>query len=198
MQLDDILHQHRDDLAKRWLQAVYATYPLQTAGFLRGKKDQFQNPVSHRTRQAIEKLTDILLAEGLDSEEVAGPGGPLDELIRIRAVQEFTPARAVGVVILIKGIVRELADKAATDKKALESGLQVDVLLRDLLRFEAKVDSVTLLAFDIYAQCREQLANMRVAEIKRAQSVLVRRAAMLCNRDPEAEETPPGNGETSA
>ncbi len=176
MKLDELLSEHQDVLVEKWTEAIFRTYPLDTTGFMRKSKDQFHNPVGHRITEAVQALVPALLKPGLDSEEVT----PLvDEIVRIRAVQDFTPARAIGVFYLIKSILRDL----------LKKELNKPGIAPDLLEFESKIDTLMLLAIDIFMQCKRQIYEMRVQEVKKQHHMLVRRANMVCE-PAEEPDTP--------
>ncbi|GAB7080756.1 RsbRD N-terminal domain-containing protein [Megalodesulfovibrio paquesii] len=175
MSLLAMLRNDRDQIATAWRDAIYSTYPFDTAGFLRKGQDEFCNPVGIRTAAAVQALTSHLLEEkilddvSLDAE--------LDELVRVRAVQDFSPAKAVGALLLIKSVVRQHLPKVGKLKDHAEA----------LLRFESKVDSVALRGFDIYVKCRTQLYEMRLKEIKNRHAMLFRHAGLTA--DTAAEET---------
>jgi hypothetical protein len=95
----------------------------------------------------------------------------LDKLIRIRAVQDFSPSQAISFVFLLKKLLR---DEFFSDLKAQGR-------LEDLLRFEAKVDNLAMMSFDIYTKSREMIYRMRVDEVKRSQSSLLRKAGMIAD-----------------
>ena len=57
--------------------------------------------------------------------------------------------------------------------------MKAEGTLDDLLRFEAKVDNLAMMSFDIYSKGREQIYRLRVDEVKRAQSNLLRKAGMI-------------------
>ncbi len=89
----------------------------------------------------------------------------LDDIIKIRAVQEFSPSQALSFIFLLKNAVRA------------EIGVIVDnpELTMDLVKFESKIDRVALLAFEAYMNCREQVFTLRVNEVKRSVSAIMLR-----------------------
>ncbi len=176
MRFYEFLNEKKQEISDGWIESVFKTYPLDTVGFMRTHKDQFTNPVGHRTVEALRTLIGALLEDGLESETVIGP---LDDIIRIRSVQEFTPAKAVGFIYLLKGLIRKLVEKELQDNSfALE-----------LLQFESKLDSLALISFDIYVKCREQIFKMRVDEVKHSQANLLRRAKLICESPAEENES---------
>jgi hypothetical protein len=97
----------------------------------------------------------------------------LEAIIRIRAVQDFTPSQAVAFVIQLKQIVRE------------ELGVGSSA---DLQGLEDRIDEVLLLAFDIYSKCRQKLNDIRVREVKNQVGRLLEKANLIV----EIPEQSPG------
>jgi hypothetical protein len=93
----------------------------------------------------------------------------MDEIMRIRAVQEFEPSQATAIIFMLKNAIR----------KELASELKDADLLRELLDLELKIDSLARMAFDLHSRCREQLYEMRVDEVKRRVSGLLRRHNLI-------------------
>jgi hypothetical protein len=157
MGLNDTLAAKRGVVLERWFQAVLATYPEDTSRFLASGADPFANPVGHTVREGLGRLYDRLVADVPVSELSSA----IDGIVRIRAVQEFTPSAAVGFVYTLRGILREELADAALDppgQAALERG----------------VDRLALVAFDVYMQCREKIFEIRVREIKESQLLAAR------------------------
>ncbi len=110
----------------------------------------------------------------------------LDKIIRIRAVQDFTPAQAVGFVFLLKRVIRE---------EALQEGWKDRISLEDLLELESHIDNMALLGLNVFAQCREKLYEVRVNEVKNRTFRLLRMANLTAEMEeidriglgPEAE-----------
>ena len=154
----------REQAIQKWTDAVFALYPFETTGFIRTKKDQFANPVGFATREAAAVLFDVVSGADVDTENVHEA---LGALVRIRAVQDMRPDQAVGVLFLFKPILREL--------------FLVDMLtegrLNDYLEMESRVDSLALVAFNMYIGDRERVYAERVAEQRRGDSQLRRWAA---------------------
>ena len=165
--LENVLAQKKAAILDNWRQRLAQTYPADAATFLRNEKDRFANPVGHAIDQATEALIEYLQH---DSEmEQARPA--LDKLLRIRAVQDFTPSQAVAPLYVLKTVVREQLGEAldgVVDSDRVAGMLEME-------RFAQKVDQLALMAFDIYTACREQLAEVRIHEAKRASEGLIER-----------------------
>ncbi len=173
MTLREHLSRQKRALIERWTQRVLETYPAETAQLMRRKKDRFHNPVGNALQSGIEGLVGVVL--GQETEQTAEE--LLDRIIRIRAVQDFPASVAVGFVFSLKEVVRqELAPILAEED-----------LFDELAAFEAQVDALALKAFDIYAGCRQQIYQIRCAEMQRNHHMLLRRAGMLADVPPQKE-----------
>jgi hypothetical protein len=160
MTLKDLLHSKKAAIEKRWLEKTLETYAPDASAFFEKQKDQFANPVGQALRTGIQTMLDCLLGD-MDAEKVCGC---LEEIIKIRSIQDFTPAQAVSFVFSLKPVVRE----------ELKGDLDAD-LSAELVQFEARIDQLALFAFDVYVKCRERLYEIRVSEVKRSVSGLMRR-----------------------
>jgi hypothetical protein len=159
MRLRQLLLEKRETIARRWLEVVLATYPGSSAAIFGREKDPFANPVGHGLRVGTEHILALLL----DDAELEDIGESLHGIMKIRAVQQFPPSRAVAFVFDLKGVVRaELGEAGADPRFATE-----------LAELDARVDRVALMAFDAYVACREQIYQLRVNEVKRQVSWVV-------------------------
>ena len=173
--MDDLYAARRLEAIQKWTDAVFALYPFQTTGFLRTQKDRFANPVGHATARAAEVLYDAVTGRDAEQAEI---DEALSALIRIRAVQDLRPEQAVGALTLLGPVLRELFLTEALAEGELDSFL--DAL--------ARLDSLLLLAFNLYVADREALYAERVAECRREQSQLRRWAERRGFKVGNAEE----------
>ena len=165
MKLSSLLLQHESAIAARWLDQTLATYPADAAGFLQREQDQFANPVGQTIATGLQQLVHSLLREPLDPAALCQQ---LTYILRIRSVQEFAPSQAVSFVFLLKAAVRE----------ELAAELHASELQAELTQFDHRVDQLALFAFDIFTKSREQLYEVRVNEVKRRVSGLLRRVGV--------------------
>jgi hypothetical protein len=152
MGLEKVLAKKRNAIVGDWFDMVAKTYAPDTAQFLKRNKDLFSNPVGGYLTKGLAGLFDQLLT-GMDREAVRTL---LDPIVRVRAVQNFTPSQATAFVLVIKKIVRT----------HLKSELKKSRVMNDLLEFEAQVDAMSLFAFDIYMECREKIYELKANEEK--------------------------------
>lgn len=168
MESREILARHRQEIVTGWVEGVFATYPLETTGFLRTKHDPFTNPVAHMTREAGFVLYDAMAGEETDPDAVRKA---LDRFIKLRAVQKFNPGESMAVFYLMKPLLRE---KVLPEMR--EAGL-----IEEYLETESRLDTLALLAFDMYVNNRDLLAESRIREIRNQHAQLAKWAARLEN-----------------
>ena len=147
------LQQRRAAIHERWLGRTLETYPPDAAVFLKRQRNPFANPVG----QTVAAGTRVILDSVLDGADPGTIRSHLEEILKIRAVQEFSPAVAVGFLFLLKDAIR---DELASEEFAAGDRLELEQL-------DARIDRVALLAFDIFVQCREKVYELRLAEVRR-------------------------------
>ena len=159
------LEAKKSAILEKWSQLIIDTYPADTAEFLRHETDRFANPVGCTIEQEIKTIYDELLYD-MNREKLSTS---LDDIIRIRSVQDFSPSQAIGFFFLLK--------QAARDELANE--IKENPASQELLKFESRVDELALLAFDIYTKCREQIYKIRVNEVTGQKEMALRVLARI-------------------
>jgi hypothetical protein len=165
--LEEFLLQKKPRIVKRWLDSIIETYPLDTQRFLKHQKDQFLNPVGSTISKEIDTLF-LDLIKGISLERTCAS---LEGIIRIRAIQDFSPSKAISFIYLLKKIIREEILQEHPEQQMSDQ----------LLAFESRLDEMALLAFDIYTKCREKMYEIRANEAKRQVSGLLRKMGLLCD-----------------
>lgn len=179
MTIIELLSKHREILIKEWTDAIFSSYPLDTKGFLRNNEDRFANPVGAKTRRAVACMMDAISGQDMPAGE---PATALAEFVRIRAIQNFSPEKALGVIFYIKQLLQ---------KHVLQEAL-ANNLLGDFLDVQSRVDTLSLLAFHYYAEDRERLHMMKVDDYKRRYAQLIRRAQLILDEPAgEPEQSQP-------
>ena len=173
--LKNLLHQKKDSIIKKWYDQILCDYPLDTQKFLRREKDRFANPVGAALKANISPIYDWLMDDEATEEKVAGN---LEEIMKIRAVQEFTPGQSVAFILKLKDIIRAMFSKE----------IEKNSLYKDLQQFEDKIDSLALISFNSYSKCRERLYQVRVSELKNMTSRVLKRLNVSLDQIPEEEE----------
>ncbi|RJP23222.1 MAG: hypothetical protein C4520_06620 [Candidatus Abyssobacteria bacterium SURF_5] len=176
MDLRTLLTEKRSEIVAKWARLVFETYAPETSRFLKGEKDRFANPVGDALTRGVEAVYDYLLS-GTDSEQVLRH---LDDIIRIKAVQDFTPAEALDFLFRLKAVVREEADPFLR-----ENALSV----RELLEFETRLDNLALQGFTLFMKCREKIYDLKASQVKDRTFRLLKRANLVVEI-PDPEEGP--------
>ena len=166
MGLLDLIRERREELVDRWVGLVLGTYPPQAVAFLQKERDGFRNPVGATIRRAIGELVAGLLADA-DAGDLAAP---LEAVVRMRAVQNFSPAQAVGFVFLFRRALREVLNDELREARAGE-----------LLDVDARLDGMALRAWDSYAASREKVSDIRAREATARTYALLKRAGFLAD-----------------
>lgn len=179
--LESLLLQRISSVLDKWFDAVLGTYPPDTKRFLKKQKDRFANPVGTTLFKEMENLYRELL-RGADLQKSSTI---LDRIIRIRAVQDFSPSEAVGFLFSLKDIIRS----------EIESEMDEHDLSSELAELDSRIDGLALLAFDIYMQCKEKVFEIRVREAKSHVSRLLRKAELICEISDKEAAPDPGNGD---
>lgn len=183
MEFENLLTQKRSTILKKWFDVVIETYPPETAQFIKKQKDRFSNPVGSIILQGIEDLFAELL-QGIDYEKVPTY---LDNIVRIRAVQDFTPSEAVSFIFLLKRVIRD-----EMEKEIRENGLY-----ENLLAFETQIDKLALLSFDIFMKCREKIYELKAMELNNQTYSLLKRAKLIIDLEEQKSCTKGDNSQNS-
>ena len=134
MDLAEGFRNHRQKIVDKWVEYTLSTYS--SSGFFIRERDSFANPVGGNIRAALNTLFP-LLAKGAETGDMVAP---LEQILAIRSVQEFSPSQAVAPLHAVKHITREVF---AADSERRH-------LVAELYDFEFAVDLAILAAFDIY------------------------------------------------
>ena len=191
MDLKDFLAEKRPAILKRWLDYVLETYPAQTAEMLKSGKNRFTNTVgkiiSDSLGAVFDELAEHLGAQGRDpgTERL---GEFLENIIKVRAVQDFTASGALGFIFSLKKAVREAAVAFGLNKVG-DQGFYLQ-----MMEFDALVDKLALGAFDYYMQCREKIYELKTAEVRSHTFRLLQQANLIVEKKEKEkkEEKPAG------
>ncbi len=148
-------------IRQRWHELVLASYPPETAKLLGSQKNQFANPVGHTLKTTIDDVLEGL-GKGVAISEIASA---FHNLIRIKAVQGFTPADAVSSVLMLKQTVREHVAAGSSDNDG--------VVLKAV---DPIIDELLCSCFNLYVDCRQKLSDIKEDELKRNLFMLLKKS----------------------
>ncbi|GAB4340033.1 MAG: RsbRD N-terminal domain-containing protein [Desulfobulbaceae bacterium] len=155
MNLIETLQENKDRIRSTWIERTLDSYT--SSGFFKKSLDTIANPIGSNIRAGLSDLLDLLLRKAHPEEY----DKPLDQVIRIRAVQDFSPSRAVVPFLELKWVIRQIL----RDDPALG-------LTKELDQLDCDIDRLALAAFDKYMECREQLYQVRIRELKSGSYIL--------------------------
>ncbi|MGD8771229.1 MAG: RsbRD N-terminal domain-containing protein [Desulfobacterales bacterium] len=165
MRLNNLLAQRKTAIIKNWFTLAVETYPPDTASFLKKQKDPFANPVGRTISRGLEALYNELLKE-MDHDTIISF---LDPIIRIRAIQNFSPSQAISFIFLLKKAIRENIKKEALEEQ----------LYNELLFFESKIDQLAMIAFNLYMECKEKIYDLKANEMRNTTYKAFKRAGLV-------------------
>jgi hypothetical protein len=145
-----LLSKKKKEILRRWRNEIFSTYASETSRFLQEEKNRFGNPVGY----AIHHGTEVIfhgICEGHSAEELSPA---LDEIIRIRAVQDFAPAEAVAFISQLKKAVREELEKEIRELGKEEA----------MAALESRIDTLARKGADIYQTCRQKIDDIKLEQ----------------------------------
>lgn len=167
--LVSLIAKHRSTIISKWFDSAVHAYAADTAAFIQSQKDPFANPVGSQTRHSVEGLFDQLMG-GMEAGAIHAS---LDPVMRIRAVQNLSPAQATAFIFALKKILREMFDKQLQSADGIRSFMEV----------ESRIDRIGLSAFDVYMACREKIYELKANETRNRTFRAFERAGLL-SKDP--------------
>jgi hypothetical protein len=167
MDLQKFLTENRQKLVEKWIVSVIATYPADSVKFFKNTKDPFANPVGSTIKRSLDLLFTEVIKQKMDPAAV---NEAMDPIVRLRAVQEFTPSQAISFIFTIKQLLR----------KELAKQLQEESVEQFLKAVSFNTDEMILIAFDIYGMCREKIYLLRINQAKNSLNKLLIKKEIIC------------------
>ena len=146
---------NKDKIFKDWFGSFLEAFPEDKSCFLKKNKDSFANPIGSIASVSLKNLLEELFGE-FDEKKVKKE---LDAILRLLAIQEMKPSRALSFIPSLKRIIKE--------------DLTLDV--------EMKIEKMFLMAFDVYMACREQIYKFKANHIKNSTLNILERKGLLCD-----------------
>ncbi len=142
--------EQKSKIFEKWYQDIVRTYPQDSKFLLYDTTKQFTNPLAYNLHSESKAIFEAIFEDRyLELIEK-----PLINIIKIRAVQDFSSSEAVGFIIGLKKAFRYV----------LNSGdLNYTSFLSDI---DERVDAIMLKAFDIFMQMRERIYEIKANEIR--------------------------------
>lgn len=161
MIINEFLKSKRTDLIDKWQKAIINTYPKNAGNFLQDNKNQFANPIGFTINQKIPVIFDELIGEmNYEILKIS-----ISDIIRIRAVQDFTFGDATGFILLLKSIIKTGIEEYFNDIEFLKS----------YFAFETKFDELMSISFESYLEMRTIMQEIKLNEVKRRNEKMIER-----------------------
>jgi len=133
---------------------------------MRRTQAQFTNPVGFNFREGLEGLFDAVL-QGMLPDTVTGF---LDAIVRLRAVQDFSPSQSLSFIFELKKILRAAAGaELSGDPETAD----------ELVRLDGVIDDLALFAFDLHMECREKIYALKAQEARDMTFRLLQKAQLI-------------------
>ena len=156
MILYELLAENKMVIAEKWLNAVLSVYHEDGAQFFKRQNDQFANPLGYSARTGLEKVIERL-ASGKPWELPS----ELIQFVKLRAVQDFSPSKAIAFVYDLKRIIVEVCGQ--------------DLVVANFSEWqgvEAELDKLALQVFELYVADRELIYKVKLQEFKSGNAVV--------------------------
>lgn len=153
MQLSKLLEKKRPVILNKWLGEIFDTYPADTSRFLKGEHDMFANPVGH----TIKANAEFILAGLIKGDDPRALSPYLEQIIRIRAVQDFTPLQAVSFMNGLKPVIAG----------QLETEIHKYNRTAEWSELQIRIDHLAQCAYELHAEMKKRIAIIHTREINK-------------------------------
>ncbi len=158
--LEQFISAKKEAILLTWKTLVLGTYPPETASFIKGENDPFLNPLGRALDDTGELLLKIVVS-GAERQEVEQD---LGDIVRMRAVQGFSPSQALCFMKEMKEAVWKGVLPAMTEGE----------FVQDWRALESRLDEAMLVAFDLYVASAKRIDEIRINEAKAEKERLLR------------------------
>ncbi len=167
MDLKEFLSPRRAAILQKWFDAIAAVYPRESQDFLKARTDPFANPIGGTIREGIGRVYDEIFPGG----NLANVGPILEQIVKIRVVQEFPPGEALAFLPILREVL----------EGEIEGERRAD-FMEELRGVDAKINVLTERGLQMYDECRKRISRIKAAEQDRSRSVMERMTAFYEKR----------------
>ncbi len=152
---------NEEKILSLWLNEFLKHHGLDTVAVSRTVDDRFLNPAGHIIKAATSSLFKAIMGEEIEQEKILRD---MRELLRLQAIQQLSPAQALFPLVAVKEHIYDIVNSLLTTKEAFVQYKEIT----------GRLDTLMLMAFDIFTQDKEDLYRIRIKEVKNAQSQILR------------------------
>ncbi len=156
--LKDICKENEEKILLSWLNDFFHHHKLDDIGVSRTITDKFLNPVAFTIKASTKEIFPAIIGDDVEPDTIKFH---LDEILKIQAIQQLSPAQALLPLITIKNHIYAFTNNDAK-------------LISEFKEMTDRLDTLLLMAFDIFTQEKEKIYRIRVNELKSAQSQVLR------------------------
>ena len=157
--LNKIMQEKHDELLNEWFEQAIAAYPAESHKYFVKVKKDFTNPVGSNIYRSMGHLLEELAGD----RDAGKLYQHLEMILKIRAVQDLKPSKALAFLPSFKDLVQ----------KVLANEIRSGQISRDELEdLFTDIDTLMLIAFDLYSESKDMLYNLRIAQIKETNDIL--------------------------
>jgi len=150
--LCELLIKYKSSIVSKWIKLILDSYAIESSKFLNIEKNQFSNPVGNTISTNATSIFDEIIGNRNFQNIIL----LLTDIIKIRAIQDFSPSEAVGFIFLLKKVIKEELNEEINQEKIFD----------EFTELEFVVDKTALIAFDLYMESREKVFQIRMNEAK--------------------------------
>ena len=156
--LNQLMQKKHEELQMQWFEQAIAAYPAEAHKYFVKVKNEFTNPVGSNIYRSLGHLLEELSGER-DADQLYQH---LEMILKIRAVQDLKPSKALAFLPSLKNLIQTVF------QDEIKSGEISQKELEDLF---TDIDTLMLIAFDLYSESKEMLYNLRIAQIKETNEI---------------------------
>jgi hypothetical protein len=148
-----LISEKKQPILKKWQSAALGSSV--NMAMRRKLGSRFSDPTGYVIEQSTGEILEWLIRVENDVDLFA----PLEQICKLKAIQDIRPAEALSFIFNLKQVIREeIADENDNFHWAV-----------DMSEVERRIDEIGLLAFNIYSDCRAKIYELRMNEIIRMQ-----------------------------
>ena len=159
--LNQFMQKTDEELQMQWFEQAIAAYPAEAHKYFVKVKNEFTNPVGSNIYRSLGHLLEELSGER-DADQLYQH---LEMILKIRAVQDLKPSKALAFLPSLKNLIQTVF------QDEIKSG---EISQKELADLFTDIDTLMLIAFDLYSESKEMLYNLRIAQIKETNDILQR------------------------
>ncbi len=150
--LCELLIKYKSSIVSKWIKLILDSYSTESSNFFNQEKNHFSNPVGSTISTNAASIFDEIIG----NRNFQNITLLLTDIIKIRAIQDFSPSEAVGFIFPLKNIIREELNEEIKQEKIFD----------EFAELEFVIDKTALIAFDLFMESREKVFQIRMNDAK--------------------------------